>query len=316
MEPTTQQQQQQSFRPRGPKTKYVDSIYTRSLVSKSVSVPIKDIGANIEKILEAHIVNFCEGKCIPEGHVKPGSIKIVTYSCGLIKGGYASFEVVFECAACFPVEGMHIYCLAKNITKAGIRAESSTDTPSPFVAFIARDHHYNNPKFAAIKEGDKFIASVIGQRFELNDKHISIIAELKDIRYVEPVFNNRPYRCETDSNPRQRKEEYQNQNAVQEQEAEEEAVTGPLANVETKEEPIIMDPDIRLMVATFLGIGRDDVTEEQYRTNENYVRALRQEDINRQKDEDAKNEIKPLDYGALPPPKRKPRKIIQAGDEV
>ena len=186
----------QSYRFRAGKTKFIDSIYTRSLVTKNISVPIKDIGANIEKILEAHITNFCEGKCIPEGHVKPDSVKIVTYSCGLIKGGTASFEVVFECSVCFPVEGMHIYCIAKNITKAGIRAESSTDTPSPIVAFIARDHHYNNPKFAAIKEGDKFIAGVIGQRFELNDKHISIIAELKDIRYVDPVFNNRPSRSE------------------------------------------------------------------------------------------------------------------------
>ena len=34
--------------------------------------------------------------------------------------------------------------------------------------------------FATIQEGDKFIARVIGQRFELNDKYVSIIAELVD----------------------------------------------------------------------------------------------------------------------------------------
>jgi hypothetical protein len=86
--------------------------------------------------------------------------------------------VVFECDVCFPVEGMLISCLAKNITKAGIRAESAFDTPSPIVVFIARDHHYNDESFSKVKEGDKIDVRVIGQRFELNDKYISIIGEL------------------------------------------------------------------------------------------------------------------------------------------
>jgi hypothetical protein len=73
---------------------------------------------------------------------------------------------------------MNITCLAKNITKAGIRAESSTENPSPVVVFIARDHHFNNNKFINIQEGDTMLVRVIGQRFELNDPYISIIGEL------------------------------------------------------------------------------------------------------------------------------------------
>ena len=72
---------------------------------------------------------------------------------------------------------MLISCVAKNITKAGIRAESAYDNPSPVVIFIARDHHYSVAQFANIQEGDKFTARVIGQRFELNDKYISVIAQ-------------------------------------------------------------------------------------------------------------------------------------------
>jgi hypothetical protein len=88
------------------------------------------------------------------------------------------FEVVFECDICFPVEGSLISCVAKNITKAGIRAESASDVPSPIVVFIAKDHHYSSAYFSEIKEGDKITIRVIGQRFELNDKYISIIGEL------------------------------------------------------------------------------------------------------------------------------------------
>ena len=58
--------------------------------------------------------------------------------------------MVFECEICFPVEGILLSCVAKNITKAGIRAESATETPSPVVIFIARDHHFNNKLFSEI----------------------------------------------------------------------------------------------------------------------------------------------------------------------
>ena len=69
-------------------------------------------------------------------------------------------------------------CVAKNITKAGIRAESSVENPTPIVVFVAKDHHYNDEYFSDVKEGDVIQVRVIGQRFELNDKYISIIGEL------------------------------------------------------------------------------------------------------------------------------------------
>jgi hypothetical protein len=73
---------------------------------------------------------------------------------------------------------MLISCVAKNITKAGIRAESAEESPSPVVVFIARDHHFSTAQFSSVQEGDKIMTRVIGQRFELNDKYVSIIAEL------------------------------------------------------------------------------------------------------------------------------------------
>jgi hypothetical protein len=73
---------------------------------------------------------------------------------------------------------MLVSCVAKNITKAGIRAESATDVPTPVVVFIAKDHHYNIAHFNDVKEGDKINVRIIGQRFELNDKYVSIIGEL------------------------------------------------------------------------------------------------------------------------------------------
>ena len=83
--------------------------------------------------------------------------------------------------------------------------------------------------------------------------------------------------------------------------------------VEVKKSTFVMNSDIRLMVATYLGIGRDEVTEEQYKNNAQFVRDLRQDDMDKQKDEDAEQGIKPLNYGdaALNQPKRKQRKIVE-----
>jgi DNA-directed RNA polymerase subunit E'/Rpb7 len=160
-------------------TRLLQSIYSRSLLTRNIIVPIVSVGKNIVETFEKHISKNYDGKCLAEGFVKPGSSKIITYSSGLIqKGTQVSFQVVFECEICFPVEGMLIQCVARNITKAGIRAESPSETPSPIVVFIARDHNFSHPAFANIQEDDAFTARVIGQRFELNDKYVSIIAEL------------------------------------------------------------------------------------------------------------------------------------------
>lgn len=153
-------------------------IYSKSLLTRNITLPITIVGRNIKETIEHVINDHYEGKCLVEGYIKPKSSKIITFSSGVIAGDNISFEVVFECMICNPVEGMNVMCVAKNITKAGIRAESATETPSPIVVFIARDHHFNNNKFINIHEGDMLQIRVIGQRFELNDSYISIIGEL------------------------------------------------------------------------------------------------------------------------------------------
>ena len=153
-------------------------IYSKSLLTRNITLPITVIGRNIKETIENVIYAHYEGKCLVEGYIKPKSSKIITFSSGVISGDQISFEVVFECMICNPVEGMNIMCKVKNITKAGIRAESALENPSPIVVFVARDHHFNNNKFLNIHEDDTIQIRVIGQRFELNDSYISIIGEL------------------------------------------------------------------------------------------------------------------------------------------
>jgi len=170
----------------------IKNVYSRSLITQHLALPITAIGKTLKQTLEKTIMSMVEGKCIVEGYVKSGSVKVITYSSGIIKGDNVLFDVIYECEICFPVAGMLLNCLAKNITKAGIRAESSEPGTSPFVLFVARDHYFANDYFNSIKENDKFTAKVIAQRFELNDKYISIIAEIvaprdRDFKQNKPL---------------------------------------------------------------------------------------------------------------------------------
>ena len=182
-------------------------IYMNSLLTRKITVPFKHIGQNIKDVIQKSISKDIEGKCSVEGYVKPNSTNIMTYSSGILVENDVVFDVVFECLVCCPVEGMVINCTAKNITQAGIRAlfDNNVNNPnvvvdnmgeednvmnkinedSPFVAYISRDHHYNSKYFNKITENDSIRIRVIGQRYELNDKYISIIGEILDRKYEE-----------------------------------------------------------------------------------------------------------------------------------
>jgi DNA-directed RNA polymerase subunit E'/Rpb7 len=174
-------QQTKKTEPTSQKQKLYD-VFARGLINDSVILDINNIGENLKETLEIKIKHKLEGKCCKEGYIKENSVKILTYSSGVIKSGcYIEFEIVLEALICLPVEGMLLECTAESITKAGIKAIIKDVDPSPMIVFIARDHFNTSKHFSRVKESDNIIVRVIGQRFELNDTFISIMGEL-----VEP----------------------------------------------------------------------------------------------------------------------------------
>ena len=153
------------------------AIYIEHMLTRKVSMPIIHVNSNLQHNLIHIISKQIEGKCIQQGYIKPKSIQLQTYSSGLLRGSNVIFDVVFTCLVANPVEGQELNCVIKNITKAGLKCDLDTEEISPFVIFVARDHHYNNDNMNK-SVNDKIKVRVIGQRFELNDTFISIIAAL------------------------------------------------------------------------------------------------------------------------------------------
>ena len=161
-----------------------DNIYTRILLTKKISLNYKDINSELYNRIQDKIAKNIEGLCIDEGYVKLGSVKLISYSSGELYSKFVVFTVIYECLVANPVESMIFDCIVKSITKVGIRAELQEHI-SPFIIFIARDHHYNNEMFSKIEVDDIINVRIIGQRYELNDKFISVIAELNNINKYE-----------------------------------------------------------------------------------------------------------------------------------
>lgn len=158
-----------------------ESIYMKNLLEMKIVLSPNEIGENTTKTnLTSIISSHIEGKCIREGYVKPKSVKITQYSCGLVKGQYVEFAVIFECLTCIPVEGTWIkQCKVRSITKAGIHADAYDNHGNiPVTVFVARDHFTTNSYFNSIKENDMINIKVIGNRFELNDECIEVLGNL------------------------------------------------------------------------------------------------------------------------------------------
>lgn len=153
-------------------------VYIDSLLTKKVVLTITEIGKNIKENLQRKLAASMEGKCIEEGFIRPGSIAVVSYSSGQIDREYISFQTVFSCKICHPVEGMLVECTAKTITKAGIHAEVVDNETIPVTVFVARDHHTTDKNFQNVKENARIVVKVIGTRYELNDPYICVIGKL------------------------------------------------------------------------------------------------------------------------------------------
>ena len=155
--------------------------YITSVLESRIFLSITEVGEGLKKNLEDKIAYKNENKCIPQGYIKPKSIKILSYSSGKVNGDKIEFKIVYQCDLCFPVEGMLVECTCKTVTKAGIHAEViDSDGNVPLVVFVARDHHINHSLFEKVEEKDRLVVKVVGSRFELNDANICVIGKLEN----------------------------------------------------------------------------------------------------------------------------------------
>ena len=92
-----------------------------------------------------------EGKCINDGYIKKGSVKIVSRGMGKILvsqfNGAVVFNVRYSADILNPLEGMIVSGKVINTNKMGVLCEGGEDDPAPLSIILARQHHIDNQTF-------------------------------------------------------------------------------------------------------------------------------------------------------------------------
>jgi len=165
------------------------SLYHVETLEMKVYLYMREVGDRTMFNLQRKIVQKIEGKCIREGYVKPGSVKVVEFSAGFIETDRVNFRVVYLCLVCNPVEGQKLQCRVQDITLAGVHAVIYGSIPGKTMVevFVPRDYNYSHPLFVEVRERMRIEVRVIGRRFELNDTSITVIAMLDSILQNETL---------------------------------------------------------------------------------------------------------------------------------
>lgn len=154
------------------------TLFVTSILSKTVSMPITEVGKNLKEVLRNKVAELVEAKCIVEGYVKQHSVQILSYSCGLVRANNAVFNVSYSCEIFLPCAGMVLdQCVVTEILEsAGIELKSN-QSPNIFVVYVYQDHNFEDKEFKG-RVGDTAAIHVIDYRFEIYDEYITIMGEI------------------------------------------------------------------------------------------------------------------------------------------
>lgn len=168
-------------------TKHSD-IFIRSLLQDRVKLKPNMMGKNIQKVLEHVLVNKLEGKCSQYGYIRKGSVGVYKYSTGQVMSaslnGDMLFTVQYYADVCNPLEESTVTATVINANKFGILAECAVvdgDVKHTVLEIIvAKNTHtlQSEIDLQEIKIGDKVLVEVLGKKYELNDKKISVVGRI------------------------------------------------------------------------------------------------------------------------------------------
>lgn len=176
----------------------MENIFVKTLLTDKVKVKPTQLGFKIEEVLLSSLQDIYEGKCTYHGYIKPGSIKIDKYSAGYVQAfslnGDIIYKVSYYAQVCNPSIGSIIRVKVINMNKYGILAEASVKVGNKDVpvleVIIAKTmiKTENEINVDSISVGDVINVEILGKKYELQDKKISVIGrtiKTNDVGKVE-----------------------------------------------------------------------------------------------------------------------------------
>lgn len=160
------------------------NIFYNTVIWNRILINSCDINKSINNTILNILVENNEGKCVREGYIKEGSIKLlkrsVPYVYGSQMNGKLHVDVLYDAQICCPMKGNIIECKIEKINKLGILASTG-----PLSIIIARDFHKNKEVFKDLKEDSDITIEIIDKKFNINEKKISVIARIYNKDSIE-----------------------------------------------------------------------------------------------------------------------------------
>jgi len=161
----------------------------------SITLKPNELNLDFEKIILKKLKDRYENVCSKYGYIKNNSIKIVKRSIGTIKSQHFNGNIIFDiyCIAeiCNPIQGSIIKCKVKAKNSLGLLCEGGYEGNRQILEIIV-------PKISAgiqselnldtIAINQEIKIEVCGKKYQLYDKHISIIG--KAIKNKDEIIKN------------------------------------------------------------------------------------------------------------------------------
>lgn len=162
----------------------MSEVFTECILVDKVNLRPSDLYDD-PKATVAHLLrDRYEGKCSRHGYIRTGSVKIHKLGLGQVQmvslNGDVSYTVQFSAGVCLPVVGNVFKATVKNMNKFGVLCDVTRDRDTVMEIIVAK----NSPEIQSevnlddLRIGDAVNVEVLGRKFELNDKKISIIGRL------------------------------------------------------------------------------------------------------------------------------------------
>lgn len=158
----------------------MDNIFVRVQLCEKVKLEPAFISRSYKDEVLKRLKTKVEGICTKHGYIKPDSIEIYKICTGRVEliglNGNTVFDVYFFADVCNPLLGSVIKCQVSNINKFGILAEAG----NIIEAIIAKNSVsiQSDVDLERVRIGDEVFIEVLGKKYELNDKKISLIARI------------------------------------------------------------------------------------------------------------------------------------------
>lgn len=160
----------------------MDNIFYRVLLNDRVKIEPRHLGKNFRDYITQRLKTTMEGVCTKHGFIKQGSIEVYKITPGNIElvglNGSVVFEVYYYAEVCNPMIGNIIKAVVTNVNKFGILAEVSGILEIIIAKNSVSIQHDQGIMLEGIQIGQAIMVEVVGKKYELHDKKISIVGRV------------------------------------------------------------------------------------------------------------------------------------------